>query len=342
MTEDEEKNEHHGTKEDVLKFMLEVAEDEETQNKEELEANVEKNSSNGLMLKELPKHLKYVLLGNERSQPMIIAIDLTLEEEKEVADTLKQYKEDIAWAIGDLKGINPLICMHKILMEENVKTSIEHQRRLNPMVKEVVRNEVLKWLNAGFICAISNSPWVSPIHVVPKKGGITMIRNEKNELIQTRMVTGWRVCIDYKKLNTATRRYHYFVPFIYQTLDRLARHSHYCFLNGYSRYNQIAIAPKDQEKTTFTYPYGTFPLRRMPFGLCNEPATFQRCMMSIFSNLVEEIMEIFMDDVSVFWSSFRDCLKNLATMLKRCKGKDLTLNWEKCHFMVKEEIVLGY
>ena len=98
-------------------------------------------------------------------------------------------------------------------------------------------------------------------------------------------------------------------------LDRLARHSHYCFLDGYSGYNQIAIAPEDQEKSTFTCPYGTFAFRRMPFGLCNAPATFQRCMMSIFFDLVEEFMEIFMDDFSIYGSSFEDCLKNLEIVL---------------------------
>ena len=124
-----------------------------------------------------------------------------------------------------------------------------------------------------------------------------MIRNEKNELIPTRTVTGWRVCIDYRKLNTATRKDHFPLPFIDQMLDRLTEHPHFCFLDGYSGYNQIAIAPEDQEKTTFTCPFGTFAFRRMPFGLCNAPGTFQRCMMSIFSDLEEEVMEIFMDDI---------------------------------------------
>ena len=136
-----------------------------------------------------------------------------------------------------------------------------------------------------------------------------MIRNEKNELILTRIVTGWRVCIDYIKLNTATRKDHYPLPFIDQMLDRLARHSHYYFLDGYSSYNQIAIALDDQEKTTFTCPYGTFAFRRMPFGLYNVSATFQRCMMSMFSDLVEEDLEIFIDDFSVYGSYFENCLK---------------------------------
>ena len=219
---------------------------------------------------------------------------------------------------------------------------MEHQRRLNPVMKEVVRKELLIWLNACFIYAISDSPWVSPGHVVPKNGGFIVIRNEKNELILTRTVTRWRVCIDYRKLNIATRKDHYPLPFINQVLDKLAEHSHYCFLDGYSGYNQISIASKDQEKTIFTCPYGIFAFRMMPFGLCNAPATFQRCMMSMFPDLVEEAMEIFMDDFSVYGSSFEHCLKNLETVLQRCQYKNLALNWEKCHFMVTEGIVLGH
>ena len=255
-------------------------------NNEEKEFHQE-TSAEGLVLKELPSHLKYAYLELPRSQPVIISTRLCYAEEHKVLEILKKYQESIAWSIDELKGISPSICMHKILLEENAKPSVEHQRRLNPVMKEVVRKEVLKWLNAGFIYAISDSPWVSPVHVVPKKGGFTVIRNEKNELIPTRTVTGWRVCIDYRKLNTATRKDHFPLPFIDQMLDRLAGHPHFCFLDGYSGYNQIAIAPEDQEKTTFTCPYGTFSFRRMPFGLCNALATFQRCMMSMFSDLVE-------------------------------------------------------
>ena len=155
-------------------------------------------------------------------------------------------------------------------------------------------------------------------------------------------MTGWRVCIDYRKLNTATRKDHFPLPFIDQMLDMLAGHPHFCFLDGYSGYNQIAIAPEDQEKTTSTCPYGTFAFRRMPFRLCNAPATFQRCMMFMFSDLVEEVMEIFMDDFTVYGSCFDHCLNNLETVLQRCKDKQLALNWEKCHFMVTEGIVLGH
>ena len=204
---------------------------EKSRSGEEKEQEVEK-SYKGLVLKELPKHLTYAFLRAERAQPVIIAADLTKGNEQKLIRMLRTYKEAIAWSVEDLKGINPSICMHKILLEENVKTSIEHQR-LNPVMKEVVRNEVLYWLNAGFIYAILDSPWVSLVHVVPKKGGFIVIRNEKNELISTRNVIGWRMCIDYRKLNTTTRKDHYHFPFIDQMLDRLARHPYLCFPDGY-------------------------------------------------------------------------------------------------------------
>ena len=270
----------------------------------EEEATEVNKSFEDVILKELPEHLKYAFLQPEKENPVIILAGFTKLEEQKLLEILKKYKEAISWSIEDLKGISPSICMHKILLEENAKTSIEHQRWLNLVMKEVVRKELLKWLNAGFIYAILDSPWVSPVHVVPKKGGFIVIINEKNELIPTRTVTGWRVCMNYKKLNTATRKDHYPVAFINQMLGRLAGHSHYYFLDRYSGYNQISIALENQEKIKFTCPYDTFAFRRMPFRLCNGPATFQRCMMSMFYDLGEEAMEIFMDDFSSIWILF--------------------------------------
>ena len=165
--------------------------------------------------------------------------------------------------------------MHRILLEDESRPTIEGQRRLNLTMKEVVRKEVLKWFDVGVIYPISYSPWVSLVQVVPNKGGMMVIKNENNELIPTRTISGWRFCIDYRKINKSTRKDHFPLPFIDKMLDRLAGHEFYCFLDGYSGYNQIAIAPEDQEKTTFTCPYGNFAFRRMPFGLCNAPSTFQ-------------------------------------------------------------------
>jgi hypothetical protein len=181
---------------------------------------------------------------------------------------------------------------------------------------------VIKLLDAGIIYPISDNKWVSPIHVVPKKVEIIVIKNKDNELVSTCVQSGWRVCIDYKKLNSATRKDHFSLPFIDQMLVRLAGHAYYCFLDGYSGYNQVLVDPEDQENTTFTCPFGTFAYRRMPFGLCNALATFQRCMISIFSHMVERHLEIFMDDFSVFGSSFEECLHHLTLVLVQCKEKN--------------------
>ena len=234
----------------------------------------------------LPSHLKYAYLGMASTLPVIISASLIEFEEEKLLMVLRYHKTALGWSLVDLKGIRPSMCMHRILLEDGHKPSVEAQRMLNPTMKEVVCKEVLKWLDTGVIYPISDSAWVSPVQVVPKKGGTTVIRTENNILLPSRTVTWWRICIDYQKLNKATRKDHFPLPFLDQMLDRLAGHKYYCFLDGYSGYNQIAIAPDDQEKTTFTCPYGTFAFRRMLFGLCNAPGTFQRCMMAIFSNMV--------------------------------------------------------
>ncbi|GJU09311.1 reverse transcriptase domain-containing protein [Tanacetum coccineum] len=209
---------------------------------------------------------------------------------------------DAFLALEGYKGINPEFCTHKILMEEDYKPAVQHQRRVNPKIYDVIKNEVEKLLDGGLIYLISDSPW----------------------------------------LNEATRKDHFPLPFMDQMLERLAGNEYYCFLDGFSGYFQIPIDPHDQEKTTFTCPYGTFAYRRMPFGLCNAPGTFQRCMMAIFHDMIEKTMEVFMDDFSVFGNSFENCLSRVDKMLQRCEDTNLCLNWEKSHFMVKEGIVLGH
>ncbi|KAM1087706.1 hypothetical protein ACFX2B_013058 [Malus domestica] len=295
-----------------------------------------------LDLKPLPNHLKYIFLGENETLPAIISSSLTAQEEEKLVRVLKEFKSALGWTLADIKGISPTTCMYHIFLEEGAKPTREAQRRLNPPMMEVVKKEIIKLLDCGVIYPISDSRWVSPIQCVPKKSGVTVVENAENELVPTRIQTGWRVCIDYRKINATTRKDHFPLPFLDQMLERLADHSFYCFLDGYSGYNQIVIAPDDQEKTTFTCPFGTFAYRRMPFGLCNAPATFQRCMVSIFLDYVEKIIEIFMDDFSVFGDSFDKCLDNLTLILKRCVETNLVLNWEKCHFMVKQGIVLGH
>ncbi|GJS01762.1 reverse transcriptase domain-containing protein [Tanacetum coccineum] len=223
-----------------------------------------------------------------------------------------QYHQVLNRHIYDSEGdtVHPEELSYVIKVDPNrkCKPGIQQQEGVNPKIHEVIKQEVIKLLDAGLIYPISDSPWVSPVHCVPKKGGITVVKNEENELIPTRLVTGWRVCIDYRKLNDATRKDHFPLPFMDQMLERLAGNEYYCFLDGFSGYFQIPIDPLDQEKTTFTCPYGTFAYRRMPFGLCNAPGTFQRCMVAIFHDMIEKTMEVFMDDFSVFGDSFSSCL----------------------------------
>nr|GEV09327.1 reverse transcriptase domain-containing protein [Tanacetum cinerariifolium] len=231
-------------------------------------------------LKDLPPHLEYAFLEGDDKLQVIIAKDLSDEEKTALITILKSYK-------------------------------------VNPKIHDVIKKEVLKLLDAGLIYPISDSPWVSPVHCVSKRGGFTVVENEENELILTRLVMGWRVCIDYHKLNEATRKDHFPLSFMYQMLENLAGNEYYCFLDGFSGYFQISIDQKDQEKATFTCPYGTFTYHCMPFGLCNAPGTFQRCMMAIFHDMIEKMMEVFMDDFSVFGNSFKICLSHLEKMLKR-------------------------
>ena len=160
-----------------------------------------------------------------------------------------------------MKGIDPKTCIHHIYIEENSRPIRQPQRRMNPNLMEIVKEELQKLLNVNFIYPISDSQWVSPLVIVPKKNG------------------KWRVCIDYRELNKATLKDHFPLPFIDQVLDTLADKKYFSFLDGFSGYNQIQVAPEDQDKTTFTYPWGTFAYRLLPFGLCNAPATFQRAVL---------------------------------------------------------------
>ncbi|KAL5562560.1 hypothetical protein UlMin_032307 [Ulmus minor] len=222
------------TKQDIIRQIVQVESLDMSSRKFKLpKSSVEEPPT--LELKPLPPHLRYAYL------------------EGQLLKVLRKFKKAIGWTLADIKGISPSFCMHKILLEDSSKSSIEAQRRLNPIVKEVVKKEIIKWLDVGIIYPISDSSW-------------------------------------------------------------------------------IVIALEDQHKTTFTCPYGPFAFRRMPFG----------CMMAIFTEMVEHFVEVFMDDFSVFGDSFGLCLENLAKVLKRCEETNLVLNWEKCHFMVKEGIVLGH
>src|SRR3984885_7727116 len=223
-----------------------------------------------------------------------------------------------------MKGIDPKTCIHHIYIEESSRPIRQPQRRMNPNLREIVKEELQKLLKVNFIYPISDSQWVSPLVVVPKKNG------------------KWRICVDYRQVNKATLKDYFPLPFINQVLDTLARKSSFSFLDGFSGYNQIRIALEDQEKTTFTCPWGTYSYNVLPFGLCNAPATFQRAVLAIFADLVHDCVEVYMDDFSVYGNSFDHALENLERVLKRCIESNLSLSNERVFMLLNEGIVLGY
>nr|GEV47418.1 putative ribonuclease H-like domain-containing protein [Tanacetum cinerariifolium] len=203
-------------------------------------------------------------------------------EDLKQVDVLKLHKRAIAWKSFDIKGIDPRFYTHKILMEDDFKSVVQHQRRVNPKIYEVIKKEVINLLDVGLIYLISDSPWVSPEHCVPKKGGITVVKNEYNELISTRLVLGWHVCIDHRKLNDATRKDHFLLSFMDQMLERLAGNEYYCFVDGFWGYFHIPIDPQDQKR-----PPSLALMGRLPIDACLSDYV----MLDIFHDMIEETME---------------------------------------------------
>ncbi len=223
-----------------------------------------------------------------------------------------------------MKGIDPQLCTYHIYIENDAKPVRQPQRRLNPHLKEVVKAELQKLLDVNFIYPISDSKWLSPLVVVPKKNG------------------KWRICVDYRELNKATQKDHFPLPFIDQALDTLAGKKFFSFRDGFSGYNQIQISPEDQDKTTFTCPWGMFAYQVLPFGLCNSPTTFQRDILSIFANIINEGLEVYMDDFTPYGEEFDPALETLEKVLQCCIATRLFLSHEKYYMMMTEGLILGH
>jgi len=260
----------------------------------------------------------------EPGKTLNINANLTPEQETKLIHLLRKYQQAFAWDYPDMKGIDPQLCTHHIYIEKDARPIRQPQRRLNPHLKDVVKAELQKLLDVNFIYPISDSKWVSPLVVVPKKNG------------------KWRICVDYRELNKATQKDNFPLPFIDQVLDTLVGKKLFSFLDGFSGYNQIQIAPEDQDKTTFTCPWGTFAYRVLPFGLCNAPATFQRAILSIFSDLINDGLEVYMDDFTPYGDDFDPALDTLEKVLQRCIATRLCLSHEKCYMMMTEGLILGH
>jgi hypothetical protein len=172
-------------------------------------------------------------LGPDKTYLVIVSDELSQEENEQLLNLLKKHRKVIGYSINDLEGLSPAFCTHHIPMEDQCKPVVDHQRRLTHAMREVVKKEVIKLLDVGIIYPVPHSEWVSLTHCVPKKGGLTVVKNENNELILQRTMTEWQMCIDYRKLNKATKKDHFPLLFI-EMLERLANHAYFCFLDGYS------------------------------------------------------------------------------------------------------------
>ena len=214
-------------------------------------------------MKPLPNNLKYVYLEEENKLPVIISTSLTAEQEQRLLDVLKKHKKAIGWTLADIPGISPSTCMHKILLEDGAKPVRQPQRRLNHVISDVVKKEVTKLLQAGIIYPIFDSQWVSPIHVVPKNTGLTVVKNEKEELIPIRVQNSWRVCIDYRRLNQETRKDHFACLLLIRCLSAWLVSHTIAFLMVFLVTFKFTLHLKTKRKS-----YSPGPLALLPIGGC--------------------------------------------------------------------------
>ncbi|KAL3684863.1 hypothetical protein R1sor_002885 [Riccia sorocarpa] len=263
-------------------------------------------------------------IGTEED-PKIIKVGNHLSEvhKKGLIKLLTDYKGVFAWTYEDMKGIPLEICQHKIKLLPSAKPLVQRPYRMNPNYAETVRKEIEKLKEADFIYPVKEYEWLSPNVIVPKKNGKL------------------RVCVDYRKLNEHTVKDSYAIPFIDDILDKVAGKDAYTFMDGYSGYNQVSIADEDQRKTAFITPWGAYAYARMPFGLSNAPATFQRLVIDTFADYIGEFMEAFLDDFTVSGDAEKH-LEQLEKALVKCLENQLSLNPEKCVFWVQSGILLGH
>ena len=282
-----------------------------------------------------PEHCKTVVSPNDyelvpvtEGRAFYLGKHLSIPERGEYLTLLTEFADVFAWKPSDLVGIPPELGQHRIELTDDAIPVRQRQYRLNPRYSMMVKEELDKLLEAGFIYPVNNSEWVSPIVIVPKKVG----PDGKTKI---------RVCQDFRKLNAATKKDHFPLPFIDMVLDHVAGQECFSFLDGFSGYNQVSIRKEDQLKTTFTTDWGTYAFNRMPFGLCNAPGTFQRLMMDIFQDFLKHFLEVFIDDFAVF-SAWNDHLSYLRRTFERCRETRLKLHPGKCYFGMVSGLLLGH
>ena len=263
-------------------------------------------------------------LGTEQ-EPQHVKISVHVEGKfkEDLTKLLSEYKDIFAWHYTDMKGVDPHFCMHKINLKKDAVPVISQRYRMNPNYAKTVKEELDKLLRVGFIYPLEQVTWLSPIVIVPKKNGKL------------------RICVDYRKLNTATETDPFPLPFQDTLLDAVAGHQMYSFLDGFSGYNQILMAPEDRDKTAFVTEWGVFASNVMTFGLKNAPPTFQKWVQEVFAPFLNTFMRVFLDDFSVFGNRTQH-LVHLRLCFEKCRQARLSLNPAKCAFAVRRGVLLGH
>ena len=279
-------------------------------------------------IKSIVNPTDYSKVETKEGKAFYLTNALDSKDRQSYVSLLSEFSDVFAWSPLDLTGISPRLGEHRIDLVEGAVPVRQKQYRLNPRYSLMVKEDIDRLLEAGFIYPVVNSEWVSPIVVVPKKVGA----DGKTKI---------RVCQDFRKLNASTKKDYFPISFTDIILDHVSGHECYSFLDGFSGYNQVFIRPEDQLKTTFTTEWGTFAFNRMPFGLCNAPGTFQRLMMDIFQDFLRHFLEVFIDDFAVF-SAKQDHLKFLRKTFERCRETNLKLHPGKCFLGMESGLLLGH
>ena len=292
------------------------------------EIRMESEESNAGRIKSIVNPTDYSKVETQQGRTFYLANTLDDTNRQAYVSLLSEFFDVFAWSPSDLTGISPKLGEHRIDLVEGAIPVRQRQYRLNPRYSLMVKEDIDRLLEAGFIYPVVNSEWVSPIVVVPKKVGA----DGKVKI---------RVCQDFRKLNASTKKDYFPIPFTDIILDHVSGHECYSFLDGFSGYNQVFIRPEDQLKTTFTTEWRTFAFNRMPFGLCNAPGTFQRLMMDIFQDFLRHFLEVFIDDFAVF-GKWLDHLGYLKKTFERCRETNLKLHPGKCFLGMESGVLLGH
>jgi ribonuclease HI len=262
--------------------------------------------------------------SQEKPRFVKLSSSLTREQKAEYTELLKEFADVFAWTYEDLKTYDTSVIEHKIPLKEEAKPFRQKLRQINPMLLPVMEKEVKKLLDAQIIVPLRYSEWVANLVPVRKKSG---------EI---------RLCVDFRNLNRSSKKDNYPLPKMEHILQRVIGASRISMIDGFSGYNQISVMPEDREKTTFTTPWGTFMYAKMPFGLMNAGATFQRAMDIAFIGEKDQFVVIYLDDITVFSKTDKEHCCHLRKVFMKCRRYGLSLNPKKSLFAMKEGKLLGH